>query len=239
RENKYCAFYEEEHAKNLEADVYFICVEEWNVEKVFETWRGVFLDKNPIVVIRSTTSPGTTEELRKKYNPVPIVHNPEFLRERDALHDFLYPDKIVIGRNLQIRDEVDPFFELLYKPFNAPIIFTDSTTSEFLKLASNAVLSSYISIWNQIKPVADKIGVNSHQVAKILTLDPRISKYGTIHGKPFGGFCLPKDLDSMIKLGKKLNVTTVLLDAVKAINDELTGDEVEENSSTKKAREEA
>lgn len=238
REKKYCAFYEVEHAKNTEADVYFICVEEWNVEKVFETWHDIFLDKNPIVAIRSTTSPGTTEKLRKKYSPLPIVHNPEFLRERDAVHDFLYPDKIVIGRNLQIRDEVDMFFELLYKPFNAPIIFTDSATSEFLKLASNAVLSSYISMWNQIKPIADKIGVNSHQVAKMLTLDPRISKYGTLHGKKFGGFCLPKDLETIIKLGKELNIDTVLFDAVKAINNKMPGDEVEENSSTKKAREE-
>lgn len=225
--------------KDENIDIVFICVPEWNVDTVFETWCGTFFKQKSIIVIRSTTKPGTTERLSKKYPSISIVHNPEFLRERDALHDFLYPDKIVIGRSLIVGDETDRIFERLYKPFNAPIIFTDSTTSEFLKLASNAVLSSYISTWNQLKPIADKIGVNSHKVAKILTLDPRISKYGTLHGKKFSGFCLPKDLDSMIKLGKELNVTTSLLDAVKAINDELTGDEAEENSGVEKAREEA
>ncbi len=197
-------------------DIFFICVEEWNVNAVFEEWHKKFKDK--IVAIRSTILPGTCKEIFDKYG-IHAVHNPEFLRERDALHDFLYPDKIIIGRDLRIRDEVDPFLELLYKPFNAPIIFTDPDTSAFLKLASNAVLSSYISIWNQLKLIADKIGVNTHQVAKILILDPRISKYGTIHGKKFGGFCLPKDMDSLIKFGRDYKTNIDLLNAIKSINE--------------------
>jgi UDPglucose 6-dehydrogenase len=213
----YTVFTEGDHVSIGNIDIVFICVEEWNVEKVFEEWHERFQNHDSIVVIRSTVLPGTTENLRVKYE-IPIFHNPEFLRERNALNDFLYPDKIVIGRNL-ILHTWDYFIESLYKPFNAPIIFTDSNVSEFLKLASNAVLSSYISTWNQLFMIADKIGISNHQIAKILTLDPRISKYGTIHGKKFGGFCLPKDLDSIIKFARELKLDTCLLEAIKKINE--------------------
>jgi len=200
-----------------EADIYFICVEEWNVDKVFDKWHEIFKNNPPkYIIIRSTVSLGTTEKLRSEYGGI-IVHNPEFLRERDALYDFIYPNKIVIGRSLFL-EEYDHFFKYLYKSFNAPIIFTDSNTSEFLKLASNAVLSSYISTWNQLKLIADAVGINSHQIAKILTLDPRISKYGTIHGKKFGGFCLPKDLETLIKIARENNVDPYLLVTIKSIN---------------------
>lgn len=209
--------FDEDTVNPYEMDVVFICVEEWNIGKVFEDWKEPF--KKHIVVIRSTVPPGTCYSLSAKYHHEYIIHNPEFLREKSALHDFLYPDKIIIGASPVIYDTIDSFFRKLYEPFNAPIIFTDWKTSEFLKLASNAVLSSYISMWNQIKMIADKLGVNSHQVAKILTLDPRISKYGTIHGKRFAGFCLPKDLESLIKTGVDLKVDTTLLDAIRAINE--------------------
>lgn len=199
-----------------DVDVIFICVEEWNIDKVFQTWKDSFKDK--IVVIRSTVPPGTCNSIKYRYG-ISVVHNPEFLREKTALNDFLYPDKIVIGRDHKMQDVVDPFFNDLYKPFNAPIIFTDTKTSEFLKLASNAILSSYISMWNQLKLIADKLGINSHQVAKILTLDPRISKYGTLHGEAFRGFCLPKDLKTLSKVAQDNNVNWTMLDAIRFINE--------------------
>lgn len=199
-----------------DVDAVFICVEEWNIDKVFQAWIGAFKDK--IVVVRSTVPPGTCDSIRDRYG-IRAVHNPEFLREKTALNDFLYPDKIVVGRDYDIGYWVDSFFGDLYKPFNAPIIFTDTKTSEFMKLASNAILSSYISMWNQLKLIADKLGVNSHQVAKVLTLDPRISKYGTIHGKRYGGFCLPKDLKTLSKVAQDNNVNWTMLDAIRFIND--------------------
>jgi UDPglucose 6-dehydrogenase len=201
-----------------DVDIFFICVEEWNVDKVFEEWHDSF--SNGVVVVRSTVPPGTCRRLSEKHG-FTVFHNPEFLRERNALEDFLYPDKIVIGADIKTHYDVDDVNQLkeVYHPFNAPIIIVDTITSEFLKLASNAVLSSYISIWNQLGLIAGKLGVNSHEVAKIIVLDPRISKYGTIHGKKFGGFCLPKDLKTLSKVAQDIGVNWTMLDAIRLINE--------------------
>jgi nucleotide sugar dehydrogenase len=194
-------------------DVFFICVEEWNVDAVFKNWFLAF--KNSTVVVRSTVPPGTCKRLSKEYG-CNVMHNPEFLREATALHDFMHPDKIVIGTDANTEKSR---LADIYGQFNAPIIFTDTVTSEFLKLASNAVLSSYISMWNQLKLIGDKIGVNTHEVAQILSLDPRISRYGTIHGHRYAGFCLPKDMKTLSKIAQEAGANWTLLDAIRLINE--------------------
>ena len=200
-----------------EMNAIFICVEEWNIDKVFKDWHPFFSSGNSDVIIRSTVPPGTCRRLSKEYN-IDVIHNPEFLKEATALHDFMNPDKIIIGEDRGTFKCIST----LYSSFvDVPKIYVGTVTSEFLKLASNAVLSSYISMWNQLKIIADKLGVNSHEVAKILTLDPRISKYGTIHGKRFAGFCLPKDLETLVKVGADMKADTTLLDAVRVINKEM------------------
>jgi len=89
-------------------------------------------------------------------------------------------------------------------------------------LASNAYLATQVSFWNQISLICEKLGVNSHVVGKACALDPRISEYGaSFHGQPFGGRCLPKDLESLRLVAMKLGVHTLLLDAVKEVNENM------------------
>ena len=150
-------------------------------------------------------------------NPLHICHNPEFLREAVADYEFMNPHKIVIGECCEYAGDI---LEELYEPFNVPIVKVNPTTSEFIKLASNACLSTQISLWNQLKLIADKLGINSHIVGQALSLDPRISRYGaSMHGQAYGGHCLPKDLAQLKQIAMEKGVTTLLLDAVKEINE--------------------
>jgi UDPglucose 6-dehydrogenase len=199
------------HSENLlgegvVCDVAFVCVPEHEIEANMGLWsiRG-------LIVIRSTVPPGTCT----KYPHV--CHNPEFLREAVAEYEFMNPHKVVIGECCR---EHGDLLESLYRPFNVSIIRVNPTTSELIKLASNAYLATQISFWNQIKLIADKLGVNSHVVGKACALDPRISDYGaSLHGKPYGGKCLPKDLTMLRYVAMKARVCTSLLDAVSDINE--------------------
>jgi UDPglucose 6-dehydrogenase len=208
--------------------VVFICVPEAHIDqKELELWqKGYGAD---VWVIRSTVPVGTTRKLIN--HPVNhswmqvgthalnqcVCHNPEFLREAVAEYEFMNPDKIIIGECCEYAGEI---LEQLYKPFNVPIIRTNPETSELVKLVSNGYLAAQISFWNQVKLIADKLGVNSHVVGKACALDPRISEYGaSLHGKPYGGKCLPKDLAQLKLVAMEKGVTSYFLDAVKEIND--------------------
>jgi len=194
-------------------EINFVCVPEDKVRSVIKAYRG-----KELLVIRSTVPIGTTTELSKTHG-LHICHNPEFLREAIALHDFLNPYRIVIG---ECCEEHGDILEALYKPFNCPIIRVGPKTSEACKLIANAHLSTLISFWNEARWLCDKWKINSHVVGRIAALDPRISEYGAHrHGRSFGGSCLPKDLDALIKEYDKLELDPYLLCAVKQINKEM------------------
>ncbi len=199
--------------KLIDSDIYWICTPEAVVEDVVNRLK----DRKGLIVIRSTTLPGTTVSLMEKYK-LRICHNPEFLRERQALRDFFYPDRIVIGESDK---EAGDTLEGVYKPFRTTIIRTDPTTSEMIKYTSNCWLAAAISYWNEVYQICKRIGVNSHFVAKVASLDERISTYGTLHSKPFGGACLPKDLDALIEFSDRLGYEAPLLKAVRQVNMEL------------------
>ncbi|MHA1409168.1 MAG: NAD(P)-binding domain-containing protein [Candidatus Odinarchaeia archaeon] len=196
-------------------DVHFVCTPEGVVEKVVDelsTFDG-------LIVIRSSVLPGTTKRLAEKHGRH-ISHNPEFLRAAMASWDVLNPDRIVIGECCENHGDV---LEKLYKPLRAPIVRVDPTTSEMIKLASNAALSAYISFWNEIHKICGIIGVNSHVVGKISSMDRRISEYGaSMHGKAFGGACLPKDLDHLTEFSEEKGYTPELLKAIKNLNKRMT-----------------
>lgn len=194
--------------KLADVDIYWICTPEQAVEDVIKQI------KEGLIVIRSTVPPGRTSSLIEKYK-LRICNNPEFLRERQALWDFLYPDRIVIG---ECDKEAGDILEEIYRPLTTSIIRTDPTTSEMIKYASNCWLSTVISYWNEIYQICKRAGVNSHFVAKVASLDERISTYGTLHSKPFGGLCLPKDLNALIELCHELGYEAPLLKAVKEVN---------------------
>jgi len=198
-------------------DIYWICTAEWNVEEVIKALKDKSICTGAIVVIRSTTHPGTVKELKEKYKIDNLVHNPEFLRANTAIDDMFNPDRVIIGTGSNDAAQV---IKKLYSANHVPIVITDSTTSELIKYSSNCWLAMQISYWNEIKKICDKFEVNPQAVANATCLDKRISKYGTaMLGMPFKGFCLPKDLDSLIKSFEDHKIDPILLKAVKSVNE--------------------
>ena len=151
--------------------------------------------------------------------------NPEFLTEisgswskaEGTKKDFFTEDRIVIGEYDKKSGDV---LEELYKPLNKPIFRVNLRTAELIKYASNCILATKISYWNEIFLICKELGIDSQEVANIVGLDPRIGKYGTIHGMAFGGKCLPKDLKAFISFAEKYHKTK-LLKAVDEINEEM------------------
>ena len=188
-----------------------------------------------LAVVKSTVVPGTTENVvipvlerysgKKAGNEIGICMNPEFLTEisgtwskdEGTKKDFFTEDRIVIGEYDKKSGDV---LEGVYKPLNKPIFRTDLKTAETIKYASNCMLATKISYWNEIFLICKDLGIDSHVVADIVGLDPRIGRYGTVHGKAFGGKCLPKDLKAFVSFAEEYRKPK-LLKAVDEINEEI------------------
>lgn len=187
-----------------------------------------------LVVVKSTVVPKVTEKVvipileeysGKKMGEIGVCMNPEFLTEisgtwskdKGTKRDFFSEDRIVIGEYDKKSGDV---LEELYKPLDTPIFRTDLKTAEMIKYASNCMLATKISYWNEIFLICSEVGIDSHKIADIVGLDPRIGKYGTVHGKAFGGTCLPKDLKAFIAFAEESRKTK-LLTAVDDINEEI------------------
>ncbi len=189
-----------------------------------------------LVVVKSTVIPTTTEDvvipILNKYKKVGeelgVCMNPEFITQSshmwtdDAKYvkGFANEDRIVIGEYDKKSGDI---LANLYKPLNMPIYRTDPKTAEMIKYASNCMLAAKISYWNEIFLICKKLGVNSQTVADIASLDPRIGKYGSVHGKAFGGACLPKDLKAFINFAKKRH-NVKLIKAVDEVNEAIKKD---------------
>jgi UDPglucose 6-dehydrogenase len=106
-----------------------------------------------------------------------------------------------------------------YSPIGCPVIVTEPTTSETVKLTLNSYFATLISFWNEIDLVARASGTSTDEVARLARLSPRVSAYGTeFFGSPFGGKCLPKDLEQTIRFAREVGVNPSLLEAVREFN---------------------
>ena len=187
-----------------------------------------------VVVIKSTVVPQTTENevipllenySGKKIGEFGVCMNPEFLTEiANSWTDeptfnknFFNEDRIVIGEYDKKSGDV---LEELYEPIDKQIFRTDLKTAELIKYASNCMLSTKISYWNEIFLICKELSIDSQTIANIVGLDPRIGRYGTIHGKAFGGKCLPKDLKAFVNFAESYHKVK-LLKAVDDINEEM------------------
>ena len=188
-----------------------------------------------LVVVKSTVVPRTTEDVvipilekysgKKAGEDFGVCMNPEFLTEiagtwssdKDFNKDFFSEDRIVIGEYDKRSGDV---LERIYKPLNSTIFRTDLKTAEMIKYASNCMLAAKISYWNEIFLICEKLGIDSQEIANIVAMDPRIGKYGTVHGKAFGGKCLPKDLKAFISFAEKYHEPK-LLKAVDEVNEKM------------------
>jgi UDPglucose 6-dehydrogenase len=145
-----------------------------------------------------------------------VASNPEFLREGSAIHDFLQPDRIVIGVS-SVRAE--KIFRMLYSPLKAPMIVTDIKSAELIKHAANSFLATKISFTNAVSRICDAVGADIEKVTLGMGLDPRIGKQFLKAGVGFGGSCFPKDVSAFLHISEKLGARFELLADVLRIND--------------------
>jgi len=144
-----------------------------------------------------------------------VASNPEFLREGQAISDFMHPDRIVIGVESK---KAQTILTDLYRPLNAPIVVTDIASAELIKHASNSFLATKISFINAVSAICEKVGADIKEVALGMGLDKRIGSAFLNAGVGYGGSCFPKDLEAFITISEKLGYDFSLLKASRDIN---------------------
>ena len=177
----------------------------------------------PIIVVNKSTVPVGTADLvagiiarcKRSNHDLPVVSNPEFLREGWAVYDFLHPARVVVGStDMNAAQAVAQ----LYEPLGCPIILCDAGTAEISKYASNAFLAARISFINEIALLCDKFGVDVADVAKVVGLESRCGEGYLGAGLGWGGSCLPKDVRGLIYMAASQRVSAPLLRSVLKVN---------------------
>lgn len=188
---------------------------------------GQYINGYKVVVDKSTVPVGTAEEVAKiikenmkEKHDFDVVSNPEFLREGEAISDFMMPDRIVIGADTEKARKI---MESLYKGIvrvQHPILFTDVKTAELIKYASNAMLATRISFMNELSKLCEAAGGDIKMVAKGMGLDSRIGPRFLQAGVGYGGSCFPKDVKALIATLEENGCSAEILRAVEDVNEQ-------------------
>lgn len=219
------------------AEVIFICVGTPSDEDGSADLRYVFavaedigsLMRRPLVVVNKSTVPvGTADEVRRIIAKAQekrgvsidfeVLSNPEFLKEGDAVNDFMKPDRVVIGTESPKAAET---MRALYAPFarsREKVIVMGTRSAEMTKYAANCMLATKISFINEIACICEKVGADVRDVRVGIGSDHRIGYHFIYPGLGYGGSCFPKDVKALIHTAKEAGVTPQLLDAVESVN---------------------
>jgi UDPglucose 6-dehydrogenase len=190
---------------------------------------GKHMDRYMLIVTKSTVPVGTAKKVRKAVQEeldkrglnlsFGVASNPEFLKEGDAINDFMKPDRIVVGVESSDAEEI---MSRLYKPFTLnghPVIFMDVPSAEMTKYAANSMLATKISFMNDIANLCEIVGADVNMVRKGIGSDTRIGNKFIYPGIGYGGSCFPKDVKALIKTADKQGYEMKVLKAVEDVND--------------------
>ena len=212
------------------SDIILICVgtptiknsNSVNLKYVFKVVKNIrkYIKKFKIIITKSTIPVATGDKIEKMINSkvkrklFEVVSNPEFLREGEAIRDFKYPDRIVIGTD---NKKVIKILANLYDPIvkkGAIYFITSRRGAELIKYASNSFLATKITYINEIANLCEKAGINTEDVSIGMGLDKRIGSRFLRTGPAYGGSCFPKDTKALIAIGEKFKVNLSVVKSV-------------------------